>query len=220
MNCSDLAHQPEKPVNFVEIQRMVSSLLATFDDLKDTVESFQTLLHAQGEQDIDINHVIQRALSLLHPVVCDLRIKIETELRPDLPGVAGSAIRLQQVFLNILLNSIQHMTLKPGRSKVLSITTTYQEDSKDYPLKIRLSDTGPGIHQRLREKVFDLGFTTRPGGTGQGLYIARSVVESLGGRISIERSVVPMGTTFLVELPIALARGEWDEPTTIKSAFS
>jgi two-component system sensor histidine kinase FlrB len=70
-------------------------------------------------------------------------------------------------------------------------------------VQARFSDTGPGIHRQLWEKIFALGFTTRAGGSGLGLYIARSLMGSMGGRIVLEESLVPLGTTFLVELPAA-----------------
>jgi signal transduction histidine kinase len=118
-----------------------------------------------------------------------------------LPGIAGDGLELQQVFLNIMLNAIHQMNLKPNKGKVLTVTTAYQDQEKR-PIKIRFSDTGPGIHRRLWERIFDLGFTTRLGGTGQGLYIARSLVESLDGKIQVERSAILIGATFLVELPV------------------
>lgn len=72
-----------------------------------------------------------------------------------------------------------------------------------YPIKLRFTDRGPGIHRQLWEKIFELGFSTRPSGSGLGLLTARSLVEPLGGRICVERSVVPISTTFLVELRAA-----------------
>jgi signal transduction histidine kinase/predicted RNA-binding protein with RPS1 domain len=200
LDCQTFERQPGKSVNFEDIRQATDKLLLTFDDLKETVELFQQLMRTDDDQMMDINTIIQKTVSLLRPVMRKHRVKIETELNPDLPGSGGSAIQLQQVFANIMLNAVQHMALKPGGGKILNVTALYQAEGTDRPLQIRFSDTGPGIHRRQWEKIFDLGFTTRLGGTGQGLYIARSLVESLGGRISVERSAIPMGTTFLVEL--------------------
>ena len=69
-------------------------------------------------------------------------------------------------------------------------------------VRIYLTDNGPCIHQQLWENIFALGFTTRSDGSGLGLYIARSLIESYGGSIRIDHSIVPLETTFLVELPV------------------
>jgi signal transduction histidine kinase len=82
----------------------------------------------------------------------------------------------------------------------LEISTSYQPDRKR-PLLVRFTDTGPGIHKQLWEKIFELGFSTR-GGSGLGLFIARSFIEMFDGRIKVEESAVPLGTTFLVKLPV------------------
>jgi len=199
--------QTGKSVNLVDIRQAVDRLQGTFTDLKDTVELFRQLMQAKEEQHVGINEVFRKTVSLLQPILRKEKIKLETDLSPDLPEMAGNLVQLQQVFLNIMLNAVQQMTLKSDGRKLLSVTTTYQPQDKKWPLKIRLADTGPGIHRRHWEKIFDLGFTTRLGGTGQGLYIARSLVESLGGTILVESSTVLIGTTFLVELPAMLAQG-------------
>jgi len=113
------------------------------------------------------------------------------------------------VFLNLMLNAVQHMERKQDERRVLAVTTVYECGDGDRTVKARFSDTGPGIHCQLWEKIFALGFTTKPGGSGLGLYIARSLVESMGGRIFVEESLVPLGTAFVVELPAARASELW-----------
>jgi signal transduction histidine kinase len=99
-----------------------------------------------------------------------------------------------------MLNAVQQMELI-SRDGIVRVLTSFEPYDGSHPIKIRFSDSGPGIHKRLHDKIFDLGFSTRPSGTGLGLYMARSLVRSMGGTISIEESFVPLGTTFLVELP-------------------
>ena len=206
-DCCAFGHQPQECTDSGAVQQAIKQLLGTFSDLKQTVELFQELMQGEAEQELDINAVVQNTVSLLRPVLREQRVSIETDLSPDLPPTGGSAIRLQQVFLNIMLNAVQHMGLKPAGKKILTVTTCYDNEAQERSLKVRFTDTGPGIHRRFWEKIFDLGFTTRSGGTGQGLYIARSLVESMGGKISVERSSILIGTTFLVELPMIPSEG-------------
>jgi signal transduction histidine kinase len=156
-----------------------------------------------------LNELVQKVVYLLKPVMHKEKVKLELQLAPNLPNPAGNMVRLEQAFLNIMLNAVQQMALKPSSRKTLSVTTTYQAQQETYPIELHFSDTGPGIHRRLWDKIFELGFTTRPGGTGQGLYIARSLVESVGGKIEVTQSVISLGTTFLVALPLgpSLGRG-------------
>ena len=99
-----------------------------------------------------------------------------------------------------MLNGIQHMEIKRYGQRMLTISTAYCTTMAVAWVQARVSDTGPGIHRQQWDRVFDLGFTTRPEGSGLGLFIARSLITSMGGQISIENSTIPIGTTFLVEL--------------------
>lgn len=187
--------------DYREIARAQEALLELVMDMKRTIGLFQQLMRADVEQELDVNQVVESAVTSLQPTTRRLGVRIETELNPNLPRTAGSAVQLRQVFLNVMLNAAQQMVLKPESNKVLRITTAYQNTSTSRPILVRFSDAGPGIHRQLWDKIFALGFSTRPGGTGLGLFIARILVEALGGAIMVERSVIPIGTTFRVELP-------------------
>jgi len=191
-----------------ELQAEWASVLNLASDLKTMVAAFQQLPRtSEGEPagDIcDVNATIQRAELLLRPEARRRGVKITRSLAPDLPPVSGSEIILQQVFLNLMLNAVQQMSLKPAEHRVLAISSGTGTDS--FPIQIRFWDTGPGIHKSLWEKIFAPGFSTR-NGSGLGLFIARNFLHSLGGRIRVEESFVPLGTTFLVELPGAESGG-------------
>lgn len=184
-----------------EVEQAVKELLDIAQDLSSTVELFQLLTRAEYQGTLDVNDVLHSTQALLRPTARRNQVKIKIEPGPVLPDVMGSAIRLQQAFLNVMLNAVQQLALKSQDGGTLEVRASYEAGDRERPIKVRFSDTGPGIHRQLWEKIFTLGFSTRPEGTGLGLFIARSLVESLGGKISVEHSVVPIGTTFLVELP-------------------
>ncbi len=198
------ALRPAESFDFAEVGRAIDRLLDVALDLQRTVGLFQELIRAEQEKEIDVNEVVRHAELLLRPIARRYKVRIEMELSSDLPAITGSVFRLQQVFSNVMLNAVQHVAQKMERWSdgrgTLQVATVW-EPGEDHPIQVRFADNGPGIHRQLWESIFALGFSTRPGGTGLGLFIARSLVGSMGGRIVVERSVIPMGTTFLVELP-------------------
>jgi signal transduction histidine kinase len=197
--------------DFKKVELGLEGLLSIFYDLKNSVEPFQQLMRTAEAEVLSINEVLRTTISLMQPLLREHKTKIELKIAPELPPVSASRNRLHQVFLNIILNAVQQMALKPDGAKILSITTASQELDKERPINLHFTDTGPGIHRRLWEKIFELGFTTRSNGTGQGLYIARSLIESLGGKLVVAQSIIAIGTTFLVDLPDVSCQGEGHE---------
>jgi signal transduction histidine kinase/predicted RNA-binding protein with RPS1 domain len=196
--------QPAESFDFVELSRATDRLLDVAMDLKDTVELFRELIRVEQEEEVDVNEVVRRAALLLRPTARQHRVRVEMDLAPDLPPIVGSAVRLQQVFANVMLNAVQQTAQKMERwsdgQGMLQVATAW-EPGEERPIRVCFTDNGPGIHRQLWENIFALGFSTRLGGAGLGLFIARSLAESMGGRIMVEQSVIPVGTTFRVELP-------------------
>jgi signal transduction histidine kinase/predicted RNA-binding protein with RPS1 domain/DNA-binding response OmpR family regulator len=183
--------------------RIVSErLLGVVLDLKNVVQAFQQILRVKEQTEaLDINKVIERAVLLLRDITRKERIKIILELGTNLSPVTGDSTLLQQVFINIMINAIQQMTLKAEkydhyRQRILEIRSSQNNET----IKIRFKDNGPGIHRQYLDNIFTPGFSTR-NGSGLGLYIAQSFINSMGGLLAVEDTVVPLGTTFLIDLP-------------------
>jgi signal transduction histidine kinase len=165
-------------------------------------------------EEVNVNSIVERTVQLLRPTARQQRVRIETDLNPDLPSIIGSAVRLQQVFANLMLNAVQHTAHKmkqwpDGRGR-LQVTTAWEPGEKR-PLRVRFIDNGPGIHRQWWDSIYALGFSTRPGGTGLGLFIAKSLVKSMEGAICVEQSFIPSGTTMRVELPAVMRGAMSDE---------
>jgi len=186
-----------------EFSQAVATLVDTAGELRQTTEVFQRLMRAEGDHVLDVNNVVRTSRILVRPVARRAGVRVVTKLGPDLPPAIGSQARLQQVFLNLMLNAVQQMELI-NRQGMLRVVTSFEPFGDPRPIRVRFSDGGPGIHKKLQERIFGMGHSTRPGGAGLGLFIARSLVESMGGAIRLEESLVPLGTTFLVELPAAV----------------
>lgn len=143
---------------------------------------------------LDVNEVIQEMVVLLHNEASRYSISIRTKLANDLPKAMADRVQLQQVLMNLMLNGIEAMKdlTPPGELMIASLR-------EDGYLVICVSDTGPGVPQEQADQIFKAFFTTKPQGTGMGLTISRSIVESYGGHLSIINS--GSRTTFQLTLP-------------------
>jgi PAS domain S-box-containing protein len=122
------------------------------------------------------------------------------EILEDVPTVRGNASRLEQVFLNLLVNAIQALSGNLPEANVIRIRVVR---SGDQTVVVEISDTGIGIAPEHLDRVFDPFFTTKPVGlgTGLGLPICHSIITKMGGSISVS-SEVGRGTTFQVRVPV------------------
>jgi signal transduction histidine kinase len=109
----------------------------------------------------------------------------------------GDRVQLQQVLMNLVMNSIDAMEAVDG-TRELAIKSQRSEDEQ---LLVSVTDTGAGLPPQQAEQVFNAFFTTKPHGTGMGLRISRSIVESHGGRLWAGDNS-PRGASFYFTLPI------------------
>jgi C4-dicarboxylate-specific signal transduction histidine kinase len=145
---------------------------------------------------VDINEVIREMLILLRSEAMRYSISIRMELAGDLPQVMGDRVQLQQVLMNLMINGNDAMKDVDG-TRELTITSQRTENEQ---LMVSVSDTGMGLPVLQADQIFDAFFTTKPHGTGMGLRISRSIVESHGGRLwAVDNS--PRGARFCFTLP-------------------
>ncbi len=148
---------------------------------------------------VDVNAVIGEMILLLRSEAMRYKIAVRTELATDLPPVMGDRVQLQQVVMNLMINGIDAMNNVEG-ARELAITSQRGEDGQ---LVVSVSDTGVGLPAKQADEIFNAFFTTKPHGTGMGLRISRSIVESHGGRLwATDNS--PRGASFYLTLPIRI----------------
>jgi PAS domain S-box-containing protein len=152
---------------------------------------------------VDINEMVREMVLLLHSETTRYAILVRTELAPDLPQVIGDRVQLQQVLMNLLLNSVDAMKeLDTRRELIIQSQPTEGEQ-----IMVSVSDTGVGIPSQHAHEIFNAFFTTKPYGTGMGLRISRSIIESHGGRLWAGNNC-PRGAIFHFTLP---TKAEADE---------
>ncbi|MDZ7640207.1 MAG: ATP-binding protein [Bryobacterales bacterium] len=143
----------------------------------------------------DLNRVIEETLVLIGPQLEKAKVRVECALDKDLPSIRGNGGKLQQVFLNMMLNARDAM----GEGGALSIATSAEPSA----VRVRVSDTGHGIPAEKIARIFDPFYTTKVAGkgTGLGLSISYGIVREHGGIIEVS-SRAGEGTTFLMEFPL------------------
>ncbi len=149
---------------------------------------------AAEREPVDLNRLAAESLALIEAQAASQNVTLERDLAPGLPPVAGAANALRQVALNLLTNALQAMP-KGGR---LHCSTRLRPSGG--AVEVRVADTGHGIAEADRPRLFEPFFTTRPEGTGLGLALCREIVLGHGGKIELESSG-PEGSVFLVVLP-------------------
>ena len=146
---------------------------------------------------VAINEVIGEMVLLLRGEANEYAVSIRTDLAADLPKITADRVQLQQVLMNLMLNGIEAMKETGG---VLTVKTGRGEGGQ---VLISVSDTGVGLPAGRADEIFNAFFTTKPQGSGMGLAISRSIVESHGGRLWAT-SHDGRGATFHFTLPTAV----------------
>jgi C4-dicarboxylate-specific signal transduction histidine kinase len=129
---------------------------------------------------LDLNAVIDDAVSLVKPEALRHGVTMQLELAPELPPLRGDRIQLQQVIINLVINGFQAMSMVTDRRRLLFVRT--QQHGSDHVL-VAVQDAGVGIEPENLGRLFSAFYTTKPDGMGMGLSICRSIVEAHGGLV-------------------------------------
>src|SRR5882762_8221605 len=152
---------------------------------------------------VDVNEVIREMIVLLRSEVTRYSISVRPELAEGLLPVMGDRVQLQQVMINLMINGIDAMKDVDGMRQL----AIQSEQAEHEEIVVSVTDTGVGLPSQQAEQIFNAFFTTKPNGTGMGLRISRSIVESHGGRLWAANNS-PCGARFCFALP---AKAEAEE---------
>jgi C4-dicarboxylate-specific signal transduction histidine kinase len=148
---------------------------------------------------VDLNEVIREIVILLRSETSRYLISVETDLETGLPELMGDRVQLQQVFMNLVLNGIDAMKDMNDKRELFIKSERWENEQ----VLVSVRDNGSGLPTQHAEQIFDAFFTTKLHGTGMGLSISRSIVESHGGRLWADGGSTP-GATFHIALPIVV----------------
>jgi PAS domain S-box-containing protein len=164
-------------------------------EIIDRIRSFYRKSPPQREL-IDVNGIVHEILALLQGEGTGYGVSIRTDLAADIPKITADRVQLQQVLMNLMLNGIEAMKETGG---VLAVKSELDQEGR---VLISVSDTGVGLPAEQADQIYSAFFTTKAQGSGMGLAISRSIVESHGGLLWATANN-GRGTTFHFTLPVA-----------------
>jgi PAS domain S-box-containing protein len=207
-----VAHEVKNPLNSMRLwlenlkaslsegdempQQAVRVLDSEIDRLDTVVKRFLDFTRPpeMHQEETNLKDLLGEVLSVEQPQMDKANVKVESRFASDVPPVLVDRQLLKQAVMNLLLNAVEAM---PGGGRLTVSLERHAEMAA-----IEIEDTGRGIAPEHRQRIFQLFFTTRPGGSGIGLASAFRTVQLLNGSIDF-KSEVGRGTTFRIELPLA-----------------
>jgi PAS domain S-box-containing protein len=222
---SGVAHEVKNPINAIVVhlevlrQKMkeidpdtrrhvdvISSEIQRLDRVVQTLVDFTRPVELRLN-DMDLRKLVEDVVSLASPAAEKHNVLIEREAAPDALPVRIDGDLVKQAILNIVLNGVQAMP-EGG-----TLRLTVKRDGDNALISVR--DQGAGIPENIRDKVFNLYFTTKTGGSGIGLAMAYRVVQLHHGSVEFT-SIIDHGTTFYLRFPLAEAAANGDVPVAAK----
>jgi PAS domain S-box-containing protein len=187
------------PPNLAEVREALACIVRDADRGKDIVDRIRDhIKKAPSRNDrFDINEAIEEVAEMVRAPIEKNRVAVRTRLAEGLTSVCGDRVQLQQVVLNLIMNSVEAMSSVDQDRRELSISTK-QEQTSD--IVVAVQDSGPGIDPEHLERVFAPFYTTKTSGIGMGLSICRSIIAAHGGRLWAEANR-PQGAIFQFTLP-------------------
>jgi len=185
-----------------EIRSILDDIVEDDRRAADVIQQLRELMR-KGRTDqvlLDLNTVLQSVVRLVSSDAIIRGVSVEVDLTPEMAIVRGNRVELQQVILNLLLNALEAVGTGSDDRRVLLCTQLTPTS-----VEVLVEDTGVGIVNGADHRIFEPFFSTKPGGMGMGLSIARSIVEAHDGRIAAKRRT-PRGTIMTFVLPLVGGR--------------
>jgi PAS domain S-box-containing protein len=182
-----------KPPDLGEVMEALASVLANTDRAGEVIDRIREQIKKAPprKEPFDLNAAINEVILLARGAINRNGVLVETRLTEGLSFVQGDRVQLQQVLLNLILNAVEAIGSDEARVRELLIST--ERDVTGVLVAVR--DSGPGIGPTHLERVFEAFYTTKPGGTGMGLAICRSIIDAHGGKLWAAANE-PRGTVF------------------------
>jgi two-component system, NtrC family, sensor histidine kinase AtoS len=211
-----LAHEFRNPINNISTglelmgmnlpeddrnQEVITRLQNDCDRLEELMKSTLAFVRPMDYNlvPVDLGLVMPKLLDRWLPHLARVNISHSVQIDSNTPPILGDVRALEQVWNNLIANAIQAMG-REGGSLVVKVRPVISQEQIPH-VEVSITDTGPGIPEDIKEKVFEPFFTTNRGGTGLGLPLAKRIVSAHRGTIKV--TTFPGGTSFQVHIPVA-----------------
>ncbi len=193
--------------NYELIGSEISKLQQDVRKIINMIKTFGRIVGKARYETLRVDEIIRETLDLLSDISERSHVAISFTPSDSVVIIRNQSVVLEQIFINVLLNAIQQIAeMRPEVGGWVKVNVELVQSSTEEALcRILVEDNGPGIHASLWDKIFEAGFTTRPDGSGVGLYVSRNLMEDIvGGRIYVKQSFMLGGTIFALEIPCRL----------------
>jgi signal transduction histidine kinase len=191
------------PPDLTQIGEILSDIVRDDQRASEIILGLRNLLNNRTESDLrpfDLNDTVRDVVKIVAPEVAKRGVVLRTVLASEASPVRCDPIHLQQVVLNLVMNGLDAME---GEPRPHNLTIRTKQNTEADVVEARISDSGKGIPESSLTGIFDAFVTTKPQGTGLGLPIARTILESYGGDIWAENRI--RGAVFCFTIPLAKA---------------
>ena len=216
---SGMAHELNQPLTAISTKadaciRLTESQHFDPDRFSDTLESISLQAKRAGaiihqlrnfirkeipqKNPVNVNESVREVLVLVGQNLTEASIVLELELDERLPAVQAQHIQIDQVILNLVKNAIEAMSALPQNNKVLQIKTELAENDQ---VQVSIIDSGPGVDQEIRQRLFTPFATSKKDGMGLGLSISEGIISEHGGKLTLASSSA-RGSIFRFTLPV------------------
>jgi signal transduction histidine kinase len=195
-----MAFLAKTPLNIDEVRVAVEDIASDSVRASEVISSLRAMFKKEvhGRVSLGANDLVREVLTMVDVDLRMQRVFVSTELREGLPQLLADRGQLQQVFLNLIMNAIEAMRSVTDRERSLRIRSDFIQQASG--VLVTIEDSGIGIGRKDKDRIFEPFFTTKSSGTGIGLTICRSIIETHGGTLRASANK-PYGTIFHVALP-------------------
>ena len=189
------------PPDLAQIREILGDIVRDEQRAGEIIQGLRNLLNNKSGENLrptDVNDTVREVVKVISPEVATRGTILRTILAPEILLVRSDPIHLQQVMLNLVMNGMDAMDDTPSPH---NLTIRTRKDEYSDTVEVRISDSGNGIPQKDLIRIFDAFVTTKPHGTGLGLPIARTIIESYGGEVWAENCM--RGAVVSFRLPLA-----------------
>jgi two-component system, LuxR family, sensor kinase FixL len=186
--------------NIAKVEQLMRDIASDARRASDIVQRIRGMATKREPEPtpLDLSEVVEEAVLFIRHEVESRSIDLSVKLGVGLPIVLGDRIQLQQVIVNLLVNSFHAITPVEGSRRRIDLETGADQDDA---VSFSIRDRGPGIAVENLDRVFESFFTTKEGGMGMGLAICQSIITAHGGRIAVSNHSEG-GAQFRLTLPV------------------